>query len=194
MTRTSTSRTSEPPASRLATLLVAATLRLEDNASLDRLRRIYGVAAGPVDRTAGGDLLRAGLIGHALHPLLTDVPLGCWTAASVLDVRGRREDRGASRWLVGAGLAAVVPTVLTGLAEWARAEPRAQRVGAVHGILNELATSLYLGSFVLRPRRHAAGVALALAGATVAGVSGYLGGHLTTARKVGSRDPSLAHA
>lgn len=194
MTRTSTSRTSEPPASRLATLLVAATLRLEDNASLDRLRRIYGVAAGPVDRTAGGDLLRAGLIGHALHPLLTDVPLGCWTAASVLDVRGRREDRGASRWLVGAGLAAVVPTVLTGLAEWARAEPRAQRVGAVHGILNGLATSLYLGSFVLRPRRHAAGVALALAGATVAGVSGYLGGHLTTARKVGSRDPSLAHA
>lgn len=194
MTRTSTSRTSEPPASRLATLLVAATLRLEDNASLDRLRRIYGVAAGPVDRTAGGDLLRAGLIGHALHPLLTDVPLGCWTAASVLDVRGRREDRGASRWWVGAGLAAVVPTVLTGLAEWARAEPRAQRVGAVHGILNGLATSLYLGSFVLRPRRHAAGVALALAGATVAGVSGYLGGHLTTARKVGSRDPSLAHA
>lgn len=194
MTRTSTSRTSEPPASRLATLLVAATLRLEDNASLDRLRRIYGVAAGPVDRTAGGDLLRAGLIGHALHPLLTDVSLGCWTAASVLDVRGRREDRGASRWWVGAGLAAVVPTVLTGLAEWARAEPRAQRVGAVHGILNGLATSLYLGSFVLRPRRHAAGVALALAGATVAGVSGYLGGHLTTARKVGSRDPSLAHA
>jgi uncharacterized membrane protein len=191
---TSTNRTGQPHATRLATPLVAATLRLEENASLDRLRRIYGVAAGPVDRTAGGDLLRAGLIGHALHPLLTDVPLGCWTAAAILDVRGRPEDRGASRWLVGAGLAAVAPTVLTGLAEWARADPRAQRVGAVHGILNGLATSLYLGSFVLRPRRHAAGVALALAGATVAGVSGYLGGHLTTARKVGSRDPSLARA
>ncbi len=178
--------------SRVANPLVAATIRLEESSSLDGLRRVYAVASGPVDRTAGGDLLRSGLIGHALHPLLTDLPLGCWTAASVLDLRGRREDRGAARWLVGAGLAAVAPTVLTGLAEWARADPRAQRVGAVHGILNGVATSFYLGSFVLRPRRHSVGVALALAGATIAGVSGYLGGHLTTARKVGSRDPALA--
>ena len=177
--------------SRVANPLVSATVRLEESASLDGLRRVYAFASGPLDRTAGGDLLRSGLIGHALHPLLTDLPLGCWTAATILDLRGRRQDRGAARSLVGAGLAAVAPTVVTGLAEWARADAKAQRVGAVHGILNGVATSLYLASFVLRPRRHAAGVALALAGATVTGVSGYLGGHLTTARKVGSRDPAL---
>jgi uncharacterized membrane protein len=181
-----------PTASRLAAPLVAATERLEQSTSLDGLRRLYATAAGPVDRWSGSDLLRSGLIGHALHPLLTDLPIGCWTAASALDLRGRPEDRGASRWLVGAGLAAVGPTALTGLAEWARTGREAQRVGALHGALNVAATALYVTSFIARSRRrHSLGVAAALAGAAVVGASGYLGGHLTTARKVGSRDPAF---
>ena len=171
--------------------LVAATQRLEQSPSLDRLRGVYARLAGPVDRWSGSDLLRSGLVGHALHPLLTDVPIGCWTAASALDLRGRPQDRGASRWLVGAGLAAAAPTALTGLAEWARTGPEVQRVGAVHGALNALATTLYLTSYVARARRrHGLGVAAVLLGAGVTGVSGYLGGHLTLARKVGSRDPA----
>jgi uncharacterized membrane protein len=144
-----------------------------------------------VDRWSGSELLRSGLIGHALHPLLTDLPLGCWTAATALDLRGRPEDRGASRWLVGAGLAAVGPTALTGLAEWARTGREAQRVGALHGALNVVAATLYLTSYLARSRRrHTLGVVTALAGAAVTGALGYLGGHLTTARKVGSRDPA----
>ncbi|MFC7485948.1 DUF2231 domain-containing protein [Knoellia sp. CPCC 206453] len=173
--------------------LVAATQRLEQSAGLDRLRAIYAVAAKPLDRWSGSELLRSGVIGHALHPLLTDVPLGCWTAASVLDLRGRPEDRDASRRLVGVGLAAVGPTALTGLAEWSRTGREAQRVGALHGVLNVVATTLYLTSWVARGRRrHGLGMATALAGAAVAGASGYLGGHLTTARKVGSRNPAYA--
>ena len=55
------------------------------------------------------------------------------------------------------------------------------------------ASTLYVTSYVARSRRrHALGVATALAGAAVTGASGYLGGHLTTARKVGSRDPAFA--
>lgn len=93
---------------------------------------------------------------------------------------------------MGAGLAAVGPTALTGLAEWARTGSKAQRVGALHGALNVVATALYVTSFVARSRRrHSVGVASALAGAAVVGSSGYLGGHLTTARKVGSRDPGF---
>ena len=174
-----------------APALVRATQRLEQSTSLDGLRRVYAALSGPVDRWSGSDLLRSGLIGHALHPLLTDLPLGCWTAASALDLRGRPQDRGASRWLVGAGLAAVGPTALTGLAEWARTGREAQRVGALHGALNVAATTLYLASYVARTRRrHTLGVVTALAGAAVVSASGYLGGHLTTARKVGSRDPA----
>ena len=38
----------------------------------------------------------------------------------------------------------------------------------------------------------ALGVVTALAGAALTGASGYLGGHLTTARKVGSRNQAFA--
>jgi len=174
-------------------LLVAATQRLEQNSHLDRLRDIYAAAARPLDRWSGSELLRSGVIGHALHPLLTDVPIGCWTAASILDLRGRPEDQDASRRLIGVGLAAVGPTALTGLAEWSHTGREAQRIGALHGALNVVATALYITSWVARGRRrHGLGVAAALAGATVAGASGYLGGHLTAARKIGSRDPAYA--
>ncbi|KGN42048.1 hypothetical protein N801_03265 [Knoellia aerolata DSM 18566] len=172
---------------------MTATQRLEQATALDGPRRFYGMLARPLERWSGSELLRSGLVGHALHPVLTDVPLGCWTAASILDLGGRPSDRQASRRLVGAGLAAVGPTAVTGLAEWARTGREAQRVGALHGALNVVATSLYLTSYVARGRRrHGLGVATALAGAAVAGASAYLGGHLTTARKVGSRDPAYA--
>ena len=172
--------------------LVDATRRLEQSSSLDGLRA--STLRWPVRSTPGGQRPpEVGLLGHALHLLLTDVPIGCWTAASALDLRGRPQDRGASRWLVGAGLAASAPTALTGLAEWARTGREAQRVGALHAALNAVATTLYLTSYVARARRrHGLGVAAALAGAAVTGASGYLGGHLTMARKIGSRDPAAA--
>jgi uncharacterized membrane protein len=172
---------------------VAVVQRLEQSPSLERLRSFYAPLVAPLDRWSGSELLRSGLVGHALHPLLTDLPLGFWTAATALDLRARPEDRGASRWLVGAGLVAVGPTALTGWAEWARTGPEAQRVGALHGALNAAAAGLYATSFVARSRRkHTLGVATALAGAALTGASGYLGGHLSLARKVGSRDEAFA--
>jgi uncharacterized membrane protein len=173
--------------------LVGLTQRLEGSTSLDGLREVYAVLAVPVDRWSGSELLRSGLIGHALHPLLTDLPLGFWTSATLLDLRGRQADREAAQRLIGAGLLAAAPTALTGLAEWARTGSREQRVGALHGALNAVASTLYVASYVARSRRrHGLGVATALLGAAVTGASGYLGGHLTTARKVGSRDPAFA--
>jgi uncharacterized membrane protein len=176
------------------TFIVAATQRLERNPSLDALVDAIAVAARPLDRQSWSGLLRSDLIGHALHPLMTDLPIGCWTAATLLDLRGRREDRAASRWLIGVGLAAVGPTALTGVAEWARAGRANQRVGAAHAALNGVAGALYAASFLSRRRgRHSWGVVAAAGGAAVTGLSGYLGGHLTTARKVSSRDASYAH-
>jgi uncharacterized membrane protein len=173
--------------------LVGLTQRLEGSTSLDGLREVYAVLAVPVDRWSGSELLRSGLIGHALHPLLTDLPLGFWTSATLLDLRGRHADREAAQRLVGAGLLAAAPTALTGLAEWARTGSREQRVGALHGALNAVASTLYVVSDVARSRRrHGLGTATALLGAAVTGASGYLGGHLTTARKVGSRDPAFS--
>ena len=73
------------------------------------------------------------------------------------------------------------------------AGPRDQRVGLVHAVTNGVAAGVYAASWLARRRGGARpGVALALAGATVSGLGAYLGGHLTEARKVGSRHPAYA--
>ncbi|TDD72086.1 DUF2231 domain-containing protein [Jiangella aurantiaca] len=135
-------------------------------------------------------LLHGHWLGHAVHPLLTDVPVGAWTSAALLDLSGRRELRPAARFLVGAGLVAAVPTAVTGLAEWGRTEGAARRVGVLHAASNTAALALYSSSFAARRAgRHRLGVLLGLGGAAAAGAGGFLGGHLVIARKVGSRHP-----
>ena len=134
-----------------------------------------------------GSVLRGDWLGHALHPVLTDVVIGTWTSASVLDLFGGKDSSAAAQRLVGTGLVAVGPTAWSGWAEWSLAGPREKRVGLVHAVTNGLAIGIYTASWVARVRgRHGAGARLALAGATVAGVGGYLGGHLAGARHVGS--------
>ncbi len=106
--------------------------RLQDAASLDR-------PAGVLDRVADTALpsprarsvLRGDQLGQALHPLLTDFPLGAWTCTSLLDLFGGRRARGAATGQLAFGLAAAVPTVLAGLAEWQTASGAARRVGLV---------------------------------------------------------------
>ena len=136
-------------------------------------------------------LFRGQSLGHALHPLLTDFPLGAWLSATLLDVFGGRRARPAATGLVGFGLAMTLPTAASGLAEWRAAGEAPRRVGVVHAAVNGTATSLYAASFLARLRgRHHRGVALALAGGSAAWVGGYLGGHLSLVRKVGTADPS----
>ena len=138
-----------------------------------------------------GSVLRGRWLGHTVHPVLTDVVIGTWNSASLLDLFGPRGSSAAATRLVGVGLIAVGPTAWTGWAEWSAAEPRDQRVGLVHAITNGLAIGVYTASWIARQRgRHGAGAGLALAGAGVAGVGAYLGGHLAAARKVGTRDPA----
>jgi uncharacterized membrane protein len=136
--------------------------------------------------------LRGMWLGHAVHPLLTDLPLGAWTSAMVLDVVGGRGSRPAAQRLTGLGLLAAVPTAVTGWAEWAAVTgEREKRVGVVHAAANNAALLLYFASWRARRRdRHLTGVLLALLGSVGVGVGGYLGGHLTEARKVASRHPA----
>lgn len=140
-------------------------------------------------------MLRGEWLGHALHPSLSDLPLGMWTATTALDLVGGPASRDAARRLVGLGLLAAAPTAVSGWAEWRRADRPAERVGVTHAALNATAALLYAGSWTARRRdRHRVGAVLALAGAGVAGAAGYLGGHLTSARKVSSRHPAFAAA
>jgi hypothetical protein len=176
--------------------IVRWTLRLEDATALDTAVEAVEPTIRSVFGTGGrAAVVRGDWLGHAVHPLLTDLVLGTWTSASLLDLCGGTESSAAARKLIGAGLLAVGPTAWAGWAEWSAAGPRDKRVGLVHAVTNALAISLYAASWVARRRgRHSPGVRLAVAGAAVSGVGGYLGSHLSLARKLGSRHPAYGDA
>ncbi|QGN35197.1 DUF2231 domain-containing protein [Microlunatus sp. Gsoil 973] len=159
------------------------------NPGVGLLRRVAEPLTGSPARTRA---LQGNWTGHAIHPPLTDVPIGAWVSASLLDLLGGRSARPAATRLIGLGILATVPTVLTGLAEWRSIDPESQRVGVLHASVNSVALSLYTASWFARHRdRHGNGVLLALAGGSVAGLGAYLGGHLTEVRKISTRHPGF---
>ena len=86
-------------------------------------------------------------MGHALHPVLTDVVLGTWGSATILDLVGGRDARAAAQRLLGVGLLAVGPTAWSGWAEWASAPDRDKRVGVVHAVTNGAAAAIFASSW-----------------------------------------------
>ena len=165
---------------------------LEQDERLDAVVEAAGRVTSPLGQPGARRLLGGDWMGHALHPSLTDLPLGLWTAASVLDVLGGPPARPAAQRLVGLGVLSALPTAATGWTEWHRAERPVQRVGVVHAALNVTAIGAYAGSWRARRRgRHGLGATLAVAGAVAAATAGYLGGHLTSVRKVSSRHPGF---
>jgi uncharacterized membrane protein len=173
--------------------LVDAVARIEDSAALDRASDLLDrAAAGLRRRPDARALLRGDAIGHALHPLLTDFPLGMWMSANYLDLLGGRRGRPAATRLIALGTAAALPTAASGLAEWLETWGRARRVGVAHAAINSAALALYGASLAARlSGRHRAGVALALAGGVAATTGGYLGGHLSLVHKIGTADPRM---
>ncbi|MEP6697252.1 MAG: DUF2231 domain-containing protein [Pseudonocardiales bacterium] len=179
-----------------ASRIVRWTLRLEQATALDRpvqaldptIQTLFGTGAR-------SSVLRGQWLGHAVHPVLTDVVLGTWTSATLLDLVGGRDSSASAQRLIGVGLLAAGPTFWTGWAEWSAAGTRDKRVGIVHAVTNGVALSVYTASWIARRRgRHGAGAGLALTGAAISSVGAYLGGHLVGARKVASRDPAYDNA
>jgi len=141
---------------------------------IDVLRRTVrrAVPPGPV-----ADALHGTWLGHPLHPALSDVPVGAWLSAAVLDAVG---EESAATALVGVGLAAAVPTALTGYNDWAAAGREQERLGLWHGLANATAAVTYAASLVARLRgRHGTGRALGGLGLAAASIGAYLGGHLS---------------
>ena len=124
------------------------------------------------------DLLHGVWLGHPVHPLLTDVPLGAWTSAALLDLLTDADD--AADALVAAGIAAAVPTAATGLVDFSATNPRQQRVGLVHALCNSAGLAAYVASLVARRGgRRGLGKVLGLAGLGSVLMGGYAGGHLS---------------
>ncbi|MDX3697239.1 Rieske (2Fe-2S) protein [Streptomyces europaeiscabiei] len=134
-----------------------------------------GVKSLPLGR--GKDLLHGRWLGHPVHPLMVQVPIGTWLSAAVLDLRpGRAREAGL---LIGVGLAAAAPAALAGAVDWAELHRRQQRTGVAHALATSTAVGLYATSLACRVKgRTEAGRVYGFLGLTAVGVGGMLGGHL----------------
>jgi nitrite reductase/ring-hydroxylating ferredoxin subunit/uncharacterized membrane protein len=127
--------------------------------------------------------------GHPLHPALSDLPIGLWTGAMVLDAadRGPPPRRGidAAGLLSAAGILAAGATALTGLSDWTVSNDQDRRVGLLHGLLNTVALGLQGASLGTRMAGHRGTArALGVASLTVTAAAAYLGGHLVFTKGV----------
>jgi nitrite reductase/ring-hydroxylating ferredoxin subunit/uncharacterized membrane protein len=146
-------------------------------------------SAGPAGRELK-NILHGTWLGHPLHPALTDVPLGAWTAALALDamesISGRRELGAGADAAIAIGLVGAAGAAVTGLTDWSETDGRARKVGLLHGLLNVGATVLYSTSLVLRRKqKRNAGIGFAMLGYAVSNASAYLGGHLVFGEQIG---------
>jgi uncharacterized membrane protein len=161
--------------------------KIESGRALDPLSAPLAKAAGSVTEfDPVKDALSGGWLGHPLHPMLTDIPIGAWSMATLLDLTGGEESAAVAKRLVGIGVLSAMPTALSGVSDWSEVHGPAQRVGIVHALANSVGTSLQTASWLVRAKGHRkTGVLLSLAGLSAVGVGGYLGGHLTYAQGVG---------
>src|SRR5579872_819263 len=138
-------------------------------------------ALEPVTKQRGlMDLLHGRWLGHALHPAVSDLPLGFWTSVPVLDLIG---DEAGATALTAGGCIAACATVVTGAADWTTTVGRDRRLGLFHGLANTAVLGLQLGSLAARlSGRTGRGRVLSAAGLAAGLASAYLGGELILSR------------
>src|ERR671914_1149744 len=137
---------------------------------------------------AGGTTARNVLDGvwleAPLHPALTDVPVGCWTAALVFDgldvATGKEPVRHAADASLVLGTLGALGATVTGLSDWRYLSGGSRRMGVAHGLLNTIALVLSVASLILRAtgRRNAGRLAF-LAGYSLSGLAAHIGGELS---------------
>jgi nitrite reductase/ring-hydroxylating ferredoxin subunit/uncharacterized membrane protein len=169
-------------------------MRMHDVATgIEKLDRLDAIAeplgnAAKKMIPAGGlkDLLSGTWLGHQLHPLLTDIPIGSFTSATLLDLVGGRRAQPAANLLAAVGVISTLPTAAAGLADWSDTYGPARRVGVVHAAANAVGVGFYMASISARRRgKRFSATALGLMGMGTMSIGGYLGGHLTLVRGVG---------
>lgn len=93
------------------------------------------------------DLLIGRWLGHPLHAVLTDAPIGILFLVIVFDVLGFGE---AATWALGIGILAMLGAALAGFADYADTDGKARERATLHSSLMLLALLGYVISFVLR--------------------------------------------
>ena len=153
---------------------------LANKASLDPAASFMTAKSNALLRNRKVESLAHGeWLGHPLHPALTDLPIGFWTSAFMLDFLGGEGASRSARRLIGWGNIAAIPTAFAGLADARHLDTKNRRVAVVHGALNAGGLVAYVLSWTARHRPHRkVAIASSLVGATLLTMAGHLGGHM----------------
>ncbi|HAH00260.1 MAG TPA: hypothetical protein DCL75_15735 [Ktedonobacter sp.] len=136
------------------------------------------------------DMLNGTWLGHSVHPVLTDIPIGAWSGTMLLDLVSLKDEsdgmaNGADLSLV-LGLLGATGSAVTGLTDWSDLDGTDRRVGLMHGLLNGSITVMYVVSLILRRTgQRRAGIAVSSAGYLASLFSAYLGGEMVFAKGIG---------
>lgn len=149
--------------------------------------------AGDSMGSAGGkvfDFLHGVWLGHPLHPVLTDVPVGAWTVAAIMDSADTffpsPGAKRASDAAVGIGILGGLGAGLAGVVDWHHLKGHERRLGLTHGLLNMAVLTLYGLSWLLRRgKARPAGVSTGMLAFAVASLSAYIGGELVFKQGIG---------
>ena len=138
---------------------------------------------------------RAKVLGHSVHQMLIVFPLGLLATATVFDVLYWITERGAwaeaSFLMIVAGVIGGLAAGVFGLVDYLAIprRTRARRVGIIHGVGNVIVLGLYAVSWIQRIPEESAppqiALILSIAGASLAVVTGWLGGELVDRLGVG---------
>jgi uncharacterized membrane protein len=136
----------------------------------------------------------ARILGHPIHPMLIVFPLGLLATAIVFDIvfLSTRNPRWAdvSFWMITCGLISGAVAAVFGFIDWLSipAGTRANRIGMWHGLGNAMVMTLFFVSWLARydrPDVTIGAFVLALSGASLSLVTGWLGGELVDRLGVG---------
>lgn len=158
---------------------------------LDGFAAFFGAIVGGLYKIPGTRPLKSLLhgtwpLGHPLHPAITDLTIGGYTALVAVDVLylvtgDRALLRAADFLLVGSFLTSLV-SIVSGLTDWNETVDNERRTGMLHGLLMVVATLGFIVSLVMRVNGpvdvRTTAIAISAAAWLVMIVSSYFGGEL----------------
>jgi nitrite reductase/ring-hydroxylating ferredoxin subunit/uncharacterized membrane protein len=123
------------------------------------------------------DFLNGVWLGHPVHPAITDVPIGAYVVALVLDLTGQRA---AATAAIGVGIVFMLLAAVAGYADYIDLGGKTQRFGTIHSSLMLVALVVYLVSFVMRFNAVPSSIEfpLSVIGFIIVIGSAYIGGEL----------------
>ena len=123
------------------------------------------------------DLLVGRWLGHPLHAVLTDAPIGILFLVIVFDVLG---NPGAGNVTLAVGVLTMAAAALAGFADYADTDGKARERATLHSSLMVVALVIYLLALALRlasaPLASPAGTWLSVIGFLIIAAGAYVGG------------------